>query len=53
MVPALTITVWFQDMPEAERHKEEERLKDVEAKYNTYIAKIKEARKKFGIMGIK
>lgn len=43
----------LQDMPESERHKEEERLKEVEVKYQTYVEKIKEARKKFGIMGIK
>jgi hypothetical protein len=40
-------------MPEADRHKEEERLKDVEAKFQTYMEKIKEARKKFGITGFK
>ena len=43
----------IQDMPEVERHKEEERLKEVEVKYNTYAIKIKEARQKFGITGIK
>jgi hypothetical protein len=31
-------------MPEAEKHKEEERLKEVEVKYQTYIEKIKVAR---------
>jgi hypothetical protein len=40
-------------MPEIERHKEEERLKEVEVKYNAYAVKIKDARKKFGITGIK
>ncbi len=34
----------FQDMPESEKHKEEERLKEVEVKYQTYMEKIKEAR---------
>ena len=40
-------------MPEADRHKEEERLKEVEAKFQQYMEKIKEARKKFGITGFK
>jgi hypothetical protein len=40
-------------MPDIERHKEEERLKEVEVKYQTYMEKIRDARKKFGIIGIK
>jgi len=44
---------FLKDLPETEKHKEEERLKEVEGKYAVYIAKVKEARKKFDIMGIK
>ena len=40
-------------MPEIERHKEEERLKEVEVKYQAYMEKIRDARKKFGIIGIR
>lgn len=48
-----TFNLDFQDIPEADRHKEEERLKEVEGKFTEYMAKVKENRKKFDIMGIK
>jgi hypothetical protein len=34
-------------MPETEKHKEEERLKEVEVKFQQYMEKIKEARNRF------
>ncbi len=39
----------ISDMPEAERAKEEERLKDIKAKFQAGLAKAKEGRTKFGI----
>ena len=39
----------FKDMPDAERHKEEEKLKEIEGKYQTYRGKIDAARSKLNI----
>ena len=40
---------FFADMPENERAKEEERLKDYVKRYETGLAKVKEGRSKFNI----